>query len=63
MRIQWSVGVAEGETERGLLDQYRSGSQPSVAAATPLTDRPAGWPAPSERADEEGDAGRPSWAW
>lgn len=62
MRIRFSIGVANGDEDRDLLDRYRSGARGGSAAADPAL-RPTGWPAPTERSDDEVESRLPAWAW
>lgn len=62
MRIRFSIGVANGDQDRDLLDQYRSGARAASAAADPAR-RPAGWPAPSDRSEDDAEPRHPAWAW
>jgi hypothetical protein len=62
MQIRFSIGVANGDQDRDLLDQYRSGARGASAAADPAS-RPAGWPAPSERTEDDFEPLLPTWAW
>jgi hypothetical protein len=62
MRIRFSIGVANGDQDRDRLEQSRSGAGAGSAPADPAR-RPAGWPAPTERSDDETELGHPAWAW
>jgi hypothetical protein len=61
MKVKCSVGIGNGDEDRDLLIQYRSGAQ-AAAYDDDLTQRPAGWPAPLEGPDDDAEA-RAVWAW
>ena len=62
MRVHFSIGVANGDADRDLLDQHRSGARGASAPSDPAR-RPAGWPAPSDRSEDEAEPRHPAWAW
>ena len=62
MRIHFSIGVADGDQDQDLLDQYRSGARGASATEDPAR-RPAGWPAPSEHSEDESEPCLSAWPW
>ena len=62
MRVQFSIGVGDGDQDRDQLEQYRSGAR-AVAPGADIPGRPPGWPAPTERSEDDADPDHAVWAW
>jgi hypothetical protein len=64
MSIKVSIGVAEGELDWELLEEFRGERSDARTSAPEVElDAGAGWPCPRERADDETHAELPAWAW